>query len=361
MKTELITRPFTSDFDGFRKCILRQKEPRRVHCFEAYYDQGIENELLKRLNIDDSPGDNDFWGLQKTVNLHLALGNDIFFLHECSSRPCFPLDKSHNGTADSKSLDAVARGPIASWEDFEEYPWPDIAKLDTRPLEWLQKNLPENIKCSCPLDIGWFKLLIGYEALCYMIYDQPDLVDAVFKKLMSIFTDYAKLLGEFSCVGVVVAFDDMGNKTQLMYQPDFLMSHNIPIHRKCAAIAHQCGKLYVVHSCGKVAGIMNVLIDDVKIDAKHSFEDVIMPIEEAKRLYGDRTALVGGLDLDVLCRADEQTLRNRVRNILNTCSLDGGYAFGTGNSVAPYVPVDNFLIMMSEVWLFSERNFGSNV
>jgi uroporphyrinogen decarboxylase len=191
-----------------------------------------------------------------------------------------------------------------------------------------------------------------------MIYDQPDLINAVFEKLSAIFTAYAELLGQFSCIGVIVGFDDMGFKTQTMYPPEFFNAHNIPIHKICADIAHSQGKLYFVHSCGNLMGIMDVLIDDVKMDAKHSFEDAIMPVEDVKRVYGGRTALVGGLDLDVLCRADEKTLRARVRNILRTCSLDGGYAFGSGNSLAKYVPVDNFIVMLEESRLFSHDNFG---
>ena len=47
---------------------------------------------------------------------------------------------------------------------------------------------------------------------------------------------------------------------------------------------------------------MDALIDDVKIDAKHSFEDTVVPVTEAKRLWGQRVALLGGLDVDFIAR-----------------------------------------------------------
>ena len=47
---------------------------------------------------------------------------------------------------------------------------------------------------------------------------------------------------------------------------------------------------------------MNDLIDYVKIDAKHSYEDSSYSVAEYKKLYGDRIAILGGIDMDKLSR-----------------------------------------------------------
>ena len=93
---------------------------------------------------------------------------------------------------------------------------------------------------------------------------------------------------------------------------------------------------------------MPALIDDVRIDGKHSFEDTILPVTEAKKKYGDRIALLGGIDVDFLCRADEKAIRKRVCETLEICLQGGGYCLGTGNSVANYIPLDNYLVMLDE-------------
>ena len=81
---------------------------------------------------------------------------------------------------------------------------------------------------------------------------------------------------------------------------------------------------------------MDDLIDDVGIDAKHSFEDKILPVEEAYRRWGDRIAILGGVDMDVLGRGTEEQVRARTRQILEVCGVKGtGYCLGTGNSVPP--------------------------
>jgi uroporphyrinogen decarboxylase len=113
-------------------------------------------------------------------------------------------------------------------------------------------------------------------------------------------------------------------------------------------IARSKGKPYLLHSCGKLDEIMDDLIDDVGIDGKHSFEDAILPVTQAKGLYGGRIALLGGIDMDFLCRSGEQDIRRRVADTLDVCMKGGGYCLGTGNTVANYVPLDNFLAMLDE-------------
>lgn len=49
-----------------------------------------------------------------------------------------------------------------------------------------------------------------------------------------------------------------------------------------------------------------------------------------------------------LCRLNEESLRKYIREILDKCMVDGKYALGSGNSIANYVPVKNYLIMLEE-------------
>ena len=116
-----------------------------------------------------------------------------------------------------------------------------------------------------------------------------------------------------------------------------------------AATAHAAGKPFILHSCGNLAQVYDDLIDDCHIDAKHSFEDVILPVEEFQRQYGRRITPLGGLDVDIICRADEATLRAYTRRKIDACRADGAsWALGTGNSLTNYMPVQNYLIVLDE-------------
>jgi uroporphyrinogen decarboxylase len=95
--------------------------------------------------------------------------------------------------------------------------------------------------------------------------------------------------------------------------------------------------------------VMEDLIE-VGYDAKHSFEDVIQPVEEAKRQWGDRLAILGGIDIDLLSRGTPEQVRARTREVLEACMPGGGYALGSGNSIPNYIPTENYLAMLEEGW-----------
>ena len=67
-----------------------------------------------------------------------------------------------------------------------------------------------------------------------------------------------------------------------------------------------------------------------------------------KKKNEDRIGILGGVDMDKLCRLDEKNLRRYVRKILDECMCGGRYVLGSGNSIANYSPVKNYFIMFEE-------------
>ncbi|OGV32018.1 MAG: hypothetical protein A2020_13895 [Lentisphaerae bacterium GWF2_45_14] len=347
----LLSKKITPDFEAFRKCITKEKEPERVHFIEFYHDEPIKDSVCERFGLAESLNENDpFFRIKREIEIQSFLGYEMIYLKEFNLK--FDLD-CKNDNKDVKSSDHVANGPIQTWEDFEKYPWPDVSQMDFSILEWLEKNLPENMRCYSSIAVGMYKYLIGLEAMLYMMFDQPDLFQAVLEKLKELYVDLCNKLTQFSCYAVSWGADDMGFKTQTFLPPDFLRKYVLPVHKACAEASHKNGKLYFLHSCGQLKEIMDDIIDDVKIDAKHSFENAISPVTEMKKIYGDRIGLLGGVDVDFLCSSDEKTLRKGVREILETCMPGGGYCLGSGNSIAKYVPLENYLIMLDEGRHFS--------
>jgi uroporphyrinogen decarboxylase len=155
-------------------------------------------------------------------------------------------------------------------------------------------------------------------------------------------------IAQFERVKAVWGSDDMGFKTGTLISPADIREFVLPGHKMVAGMAHAVGLPFLLHSCGNLTAIMPDLIDDVRIDARHSFEDVIENVVLAKQRYGSRIALLGGIDLDFLCRANPDEVRERVRSTLDACLPGGGYCLGTGNSVANYIPLENYLAMLDE-------------
>ena len=155
-------------------------------------------------------------------------------------------------------------------------------------------------------------------------------------------------------VGGICHLDDLGFKTGNMVSPDVLRKIFFPWFKKYAQLAHEHGKMFWLHSCGNVLEVMEDLTEDVGIDAFHSFQDAIMPVTEFKKRYGDRVAILGGVDVDKLARLERNNLRKYIRKILDECMPEGKYALGSGNSITNYIPVENYLIMLEESLIFGK-------
>jgi len=364
----MTTSPFsvdvTPDWQGFVRCILREGTPRRVHFIELLLDVEVQDEICRRYDVLAGLDEDDpFFDCRREMALQTFLGYD--YVRVGLDGMAMPL--RHVTTTDTAALKREGgrtfvnehTGPITTWDAFEAYPWPDPARAPTRRLEWFQRNLPEGM---CIIGSGGFAhfaeyltWLMGYETLCLSLYDQRDLVKAISDRLIDMYRVTTERMLQFDRVKLIWGSDDMGFRTGPLISPDDLREFVLPGHKLLAKMSHDAGRPYLLHSCGDVSLIMDDLIDDVGIDAKHSFEDTIESVVDAKRTYGHRIAVLGGIDVDFLCRADEAGVRRRVRDTLEQCMPGGGYALGTGNSVANYIPVDNFLAMLDEGRKFITR------
>jgi uroporphyrinogen decarboxylase len=189
---------------------------------------------------------------------------------------------------------------------------------------------------------------MGFETFSYALVDQPDLVDAIAQRVNETLCKSVETTSAMDFVGAQWLNDDMGYKGGTLASPEVLRKYIFPAQRRICEISHANGKPVLLHSCGRLDVVMDELIDDVGIDARHSFEDVIMPVWEAKREWGSRLSLLGGVDMDVLARGTEEQVRAYTRRCVEECAPGGGWALGSGNTVANYVPLANFLAMLDE-------------
>jgi uroporphyrinogen decarboxylase len=87
----------------------------------------------------------------------------------------------------------------------------------------------------------------------------------------------------------------------------------------------------------------------MKFDGRHSYEDNITPVEKAYPELHKKIAVLGGIDVDFITRKTPEEVYNRSKNLIEMSSVDGSYALGTGNSIADYIPVENYFAMTKAV------------
>ena len=349
------------DYDGLLSNLRMEGTPDRVYHMELFQDPEIQAAIAEGFglwtNLD--PAD-PHYDKKRHIAVQRFCGFDYVRanlegmtvnLHKTNTEDTAALKRSGGRTFQDEHT-----GPIANWDDFEKFDWPDPNNPEAlKTLEWYQENLPDDM-CIVSGSISHFcellTWLLGYESLCYALYDQRDLLRAITDKLIGINERVLDQYLAFDRLKIVFASDDMGFKTGLLFSAEDMIEYVLKPHKRISELTHQAGRLYLLHACGNLSDIVDYLLDDVKIDGKHSFEDTIEDVRDVKNAYGKRTSLIGGIDVDFLCRAEQGDIRKRVRETLDICTPGGGYCLGSGNSVANYIPIDNYLAMVDEGRLY---------
>lgn len=321
--------------------VLERKRPERPTLFEFF----LNGPLYARLSGQKELGgwNSDAWYAAMTRAFEVA-GYDYVTVH--ASDFGFP-----RGTIERlSSLSQNEGSVIHDRASFSAYKWLNPDDFDCRPrLDRVQGRLADGMKIIVFGPSGVLENainLVGYENLCLMIMDDPTLAGDVFDAVGSRLLRYYELACRHEAVGAAISNDDWGHNQQTMLAPEDMRKFVIPWHRKIVKAIHAAGKPAILHSCGNLRQVMDDIIDDIGFDGKHSYEDKIMPVEEAYETYGKRVAILGGIDLDFVCRSSPQAIQQRCRAMLQRAESRGGYALGTGNSVPEYVPQENYLAMI---------------
>lgn len=337
--------PVELDLAGLRRNLQHEGTPARVFFFEHGIAPDVKDQLVKRFDLEatlSAPAGTAERIWQREIAVHRFLGFEIIRLWLPGAE--YPVAGSRGITWGEEH-----GGPIQSWDDLERYDWLDPNAIDLSELEYYQKHLPDDMGVFHVVKL-WevVRELLGFETFCMKMYEEPELVDEVTRRVADFHMALTRMLCDFGVTFAVYGADDYAHKTSTMIAPDYIAEKFLPWHERMAAHTHDHDKLFFFHCCGKIDPLMDNLIDEVGIDAKHSFEENVVPVTEAKRLWGDRVALLGGLDVDFVARSEPGAIRAGVRRTLDVCQPGGGYCLGLGNWVTDYIPVDNYLAVLDE-------------
>lgn len=336
---------FKPDFNRLKKVLLREGEPDIIPFYELYADKEIMETVTKKPLSPTS-----------LVEFYYSLGYDYV-----TSDLNFRYKTYDAATSDTANLSRGERhfvennhGMIENRADFDTYDWPVIDAGVANHINQVTKLLPSGMKTilhTCGGVLENVMMLMGYIPFSYALIEDEQLVYDMFEKIGSNHVKAIKTCldnSDLTKVGAVVMGDDMGFNHSTMISPEHMRKYLFPWQKKVVELIHSYELPMILHTCGNLKAVMDDLIDYVGIDAKHSFEDKIMPVTEAKKKYGDRIAILGGVDMNFLCTSSEEEVRQYTRKVIAECAPGGGYALGTGNSVANYVPLENYLAMLDE-------------
>ena len=341
------------DFSRLEKAFLRKGDVDRAVIFELF--SNIEDEVLAYLAVDapkgtyDQLSEGDF--LKRHIIYNHILGYDFVNVW-CRKGMVFPItgEQVTGEDGNTRSFQRAGLSVINNREDFEKYPWPDMAGGDYSLFERSKEWIPDGMKVVTghPGILEITMDLLGYEGLSFKLFEDPQLVKDVFDEVGSRIVKHLEICAQHETVVAVQLGDDLGFATQTLFSPDTFREYLFPWHKKAVDVIHASGKIAFLHACGNRTTIMQDIID-CGWDALHSYEDKIMPIWDVKEQWGDKIATLGGFDIDKISTYNEQQVRDHTRLMIEKCGRQG-WAIGTGNSVADYIPTENFLAMIDEAF-----------
>jgi uroporphyrinogen decarboxylase len=256
---------------------------------------------------------------------------------------------------DSGALIGEKPGPIQSRSDFDKYPWDKVDEnfraLADKRFGVIAEKLPAGMKLIGGVGNGPFEVsedLVGFEKLCYMQIDDPELFADLYIRIGDMEIEFWKyILDRWADLFAVCRYgDDLGYKSGTLLGPQTIVDNILPEYKRIIEVIHSYDKKFLLHSCGCIFDIMDNIID-TGVDAKHSNEDVIAPYDKWIDTYNDRIGLFGGIDLDWLCQNGPDEVYDYVLEMGTKYREKAkGYALGSGNSIPDYVPVDSYHAMI---------------
>ena len=338
------------DFLGTRKpdfenilLVLDKKKPKRHTLFEFFMNGTVYDAMSQGF-----VGKNDYMdNCRYIMNAYKNAGYDYTTIYGSDF---------HFPTADQEYIKSCSLNEgvlITDRESFDKVKFEDANKADYSPFKILGEDLPEGMSIIAHGPGGVLENVIGmvgYDNLCYILFDDPQLAEDIFTVVGENLLKYYTNCGKSKYVGAMLSNDDWGFNTQTMFSVDLMRKYVFPWHKRIVEAIHDSGRPALLHSCGFYNDIIEDVINDMKYDGRHSYEDGIEPVEQAYDKLNGRLAILGGIDVDFLCRSTPEEIKARSRAMLERSEKNGGYALGSGNSIPDYVPPESYFAMISAIY-----------
>ena len=137
--------------------------------------------------------------------------------------------------------------------------------------------------------------------------------------------------------------DDFAGNTGLLISPQmFDRFFKEPYRRLVGLIKARCPHISVIyHSDGLMTDLLSRIVE-IGADAFHSVEPLPdWDLSEVKRLYGDRLAFMGGIDIRKAMQGDKAGVEAEVRTRLRELGPGGGYLLAPSNHLQWDIPPEN--------------------
>ena len=328
---------------------LRREVPDRVPWMEGIVGNGIASAVCgEPINVDWSVAPD---GFPKQSGAELAEEqkkvNRVFGKDNIQFSAFAPIFAHKMQKADDGSPVIVGDGMIRTREDLEStfrLPSPEDRSFVANAREFVAHK-GDYCACACiRLGIGATLLSMGIEAFSYAMVDDPQLIVDVHNAYADWTRDVVPVLEDVG-FDVIWAFDDVAFNSGPVFSPRFYVEHILPKER---AVASTFSLPLITHSDGDMTPLLDVWLE-LGQAAIHPIQPDVMDINEVKRKYGQRVAIVGNIFMDDLVHKQPADIETQVKERIETIGGGGGYIISSSNSLTDDMKPDNVRAMIQAI------------
>lgn len=251
---------------------------------------------------------------------------------------------TYQQSVSSWPIDAPVDYPIKSMDDLRNYRMPDPT-LPGRDAELrIGRAMPNDDLLisggiTGPLTTAW--LLMGYEALAYAMYDQPELVKGIFQITLDFYKEAARL-SVAAGVDAMWVSEDYGDSTRAFFRVNQFRKYVLPYFAELVEYVDGLGVPVLLHSCGCITDYLDD-IAQTRVKSIHPLQRTAgMDLRLVKEKYGQRFCLIGNIDSSrTLPFGTPDQVEAEVREAIDIAAPGGGYILASDHSLHDGIPLEN--------------------
>jgi len=252
-------------------------------------------------------------------------------------------------------------GTLKTPEKFDEFQFPSPlapGRLDT--FEAALKAVGDEYAVVGTLEEAIFEhaaLQVGLRDFLSYMYKEPSFAHKVLKKHYEFSLELAKSFLDAGAEFILIG-DDLADNHGPFMSPRLYKDFIHPYYKSLVQSLKKRGAKVIFHSDGNLIPIITDILD-WGIDGLHPIQPGAMDILQFKRDYGDKIAIVGGVDVArLLPFGSEEDVVQAVVDVIKAVSPGGGYVLGSSNSLHSYVPDIDKYVRNVRTYIETAHKFG---
>ncbi|MBN1624514.1 MAG: hypothetical protein JXN10_01400 [Clostridia bacterium] len=248
-------------------------------------------------------------------------------------------------------------GQMTTVEEIENYDWPNLDWWDYSAIPEIIKKEKQTDDTAIMFFAGgafespWY--MRGLEQFLIDIYDQPEIAEAISRKVADFYYERAMRVIEASngMIDVIGSGGDIGGQNAMMLSPQKWRKHIKPYSAKLITPFKKMGFGTFYHSDGAITPVIDDFIeigldilDPIQVGATGMTPEELFP------RFGDRLSFHGAIDeVELLPHATSEEVYKETKRVMAILGANNGYIVSPTHQVQGDTDPDNILAIYRAV------------